>query len=132
VSRLLTPEELKALRAMDPYIPAPTERFHIVVDAGHTDLSLEEVAALVPGSVIPLDRKAGQPVEIVANAVTVAFGKLVEVRGRVAVRVLSVGPQAISVGPQSTHQPHPTPETKAKHRTQAKPGRPAKPRRGKS
>ena len=124
MSRLLTPEELKALRAMDPYIPAPTERFHIVVDAGHTDLSLEEVAALVPGSVIPLDRKAGQPVEIVANAVTVAFGKLVEVRGRVAVRVLSVGPHST--------QPHPSPETKAKHRTQAKPGRPAKPRRGNS
>ena len=98
MSRLLTPEELKALRAVDPYIPAPTERFHIVVDAGHTDLSPEEVAALTPGSVIPLDRKVGHPVEIVANAVTVARGELVEVRGRVAVRVLSLE------HPQQSHE----------------------------
>ena len=98
MSRLLTPEELKALRAADPYIPAPTERFHIVVDAGHTDLAPEEVAALAPGSVIPLDRKVGHPVEIVANAVTVARGELVEVRGRVAVRVLSLE------HPQQSHE----------------------------
>ena len=98
MSRLLTPEELKALRAVDPYIPAPTERFHIVVDAGHTDLAPEEVAALAPGSVIPLDRKVGHPVEIVANAVTVARGELVEVRGRVAVRVLSLE------HPQQSHE----------------------------
>ena len=98
MSRLLTPEELKALRAADPYIPAPTERFHIVVDAGHADLAPEEVAALAPGSVIPLDRKVGHPVEIVANAVTVARGELVEVRGRVAVRVLSLE------HPQQSHE----------------------------
>ena len=118
MSRLLTPEELKALRAVDPYIPAPTERFHIVVDAGHTDLPPEEVAALAPGSVIPLDRKAGQPVEIVANAVTVAFGELVEVRGRVAVRVLSL--ERPQYGDRTASE------------SQTKPGRPAKPRRGKS
>ena len=103
MSRLLTPEELKALRAADPYIPAPTERFHIVVDAGHTDLAPEEVAALAPGSVIPLDRKVGHPVEIVANAVTVARGELVEVRGRVAVRVLSLEHPQPSQEAATTH-----------------------------
>jgi len=126
VSRLLTPEELKALRAVDPYIPAPTERFHIVVDAGHTDLPPEEVAALAPGSVIPLDRKAGQPVEIVANAVTVAHGELVEVRGQVAVRVLSLE------RPQTPHATQTTSATQTTHETRTTPGRPAKPRRGKS
>ena len=126
MSRLLTPEELKALRAVDPYIPAPTERFHIVVDAGHTDLSPEEVAALAPGSVIPLDRKAKQPVEIVANAVTVAHGELVEVRGRVAVRVLSLERPHSAHEAQTTHEADPT------HETRTTPGRPAKPRRGKS
>lgn len=90
MSRVLTPEEIQALRAADPYIPAPRERFHIVVDAGHADLTSDEIAALEPGSVIPLDRASGQPVEIVANAVTVARGVLVEIGGRAAVRVLSL------------------------------------------
>jgi hypothetical protein len=113
VSRLLTPEELKALLATGPYIPAPTERFHVVVDAGHADLAPEEVAALAPGSVIPLDRRVGHPVEIVANAVTVARGDLVEIDGRIAVRV------------RSMEHPHPTPGTRATPETSATPGKPA-------
>ena len=90
MSRLLTPEELKALLAAEPYVPAPMERFHIVVDAGHADLTHQELQALAPGSVILLNRKAGHPVEIVANAVTVARGELVETGGRAGVRVLSL------------------------------------------
>lgn len=90
MSRLLTPEEIKALLGAEPYVPAPRERFHIVIDAGHADLTPEEVEGLEPGSMIPLDRKHGEPVEIVANAVTVARGELVEVGGRMAVRVLSL------------------------------------------
>lgn len=90
MSRLLTPEEIEALRGAEPYIPAPRERFHIVIDAGHADLTHEELSNLEPGTTIPLDRKQGEPVEIVANAVTVARGELVEVGGRMAVRVLSL------------------------------------------
>jgi hypothetical protein len=101
VSRLLTREEIEALRAEAPYIPAPQERYHIVVDAGHADLTPEETAALAPGSVIPLDRAADAPVEIVANATTVARGKLITVDGRAAVRVISLA------GPPRTASPTP-------------------------
>ena len=90
MSRLLTKEEIEALLADTPYVPAPRERFHVVVDAGHADLTPEEIDRLQPGDVIPLDRSAGHPVEIVANAVTVARGALVDVEGRAAVRVLSL------------------------------------------
>jgi len=90
MSRLLTKEEIEALLAETPYIPAPRERFHVVVDAGHADLTPEEVDRLQPGDLIQLDRAAGHPVEIVANAVTVARGVLVDVEGRAAVRVLSL------------------------------------------
>jgi flagellar motor switch protein FliM len=86
----LTPEEIAALTAEVPYVPAPVERFRVLVDAGHTDMTPGEVSALKPGDVIPLSRAAGEPMEIVANAVTVALGELVEVRGRAAVRVVSV------------------------------------------
>lgn len=90
MSRLLTKQEIEALRADPPHIPAPRERFHIVIDAGHAELTPEEVAALAPGLVIPLDRTGDAPVEIVANAVTVAEGTLVTVGGRAAVRVTAL------------------------------------------
>lgn len=90
MSRILSPEEVEALRAAEPYVPAPKERFHIVVDAGHAELAPDEVAALEPGVVIPLDRKIGDPVEIVANAVAVARGVLVHIDGRAAVRIVSL------------------------------------------
>lgn len=90
MSRLLTPEEIAALTAEVPYIPAPVERFRVVVDAGHADMTPGEVSAIKPGDVIPLSRAAGDPMEIVANAVTVAWGVLVAVGGRAAVRVVTV------------------------------------------
>ena len=90
MSRLLTPEEIQALRADLPFIPAPREHLHIVVDAGHADLLPEQVDDLKPGDVVLLDRHANGVVEIVANAVTVAYGTLVDVEGRAAVRVVSL------------------------------------------
>lgn len=87
MARLLTPEEIEALTAERPFIPAPRERYRIVVEAGQTELTPEEVAALRPGSVVPLTRAADGPVEIVANAVVVATGTLVDLDGRAAVRV---------------------------------------------
>lgn len=90
MSRLLTPEEIEALRADLPFVPAPREHLHIVVDAGHADLLPEQVDDIKPGDVVLLDRHANGVVEIVANAVTVAYGTLVEVEGRAAVRVTSL------------------------------------------
>lgn len=92
MSRLLTPEEIEALRADLPFIPSPRERFHIVVDAGHADLEPEQVEDMKPGDVIALDRHVEGVVEIVANAVTVAYGTLVDLDGRAAVRVVSLSP----------------------------------------
>lgn len=90
MSRLLTPQEIEALRADLTFVPAPREHLHIVVDAGHADLLPEQVDDLKPGDVVLLDRHASGVVEIVANAVTVAYGTLVEAEGRAAVRVTSL------------------------------------------
>jgi len=98
MSRLLTPEELAALLEQGPYVPAPVERLHIVVDAGFTDLTPEEVNALKPGDVLPLSHAAGDPVEIVANGVTVAMGTLINAGGRAAVRVVSLTRRAMAPG----------------------------------
>lgn len=90
MSRLLTPEEIAALRADAPYVPAPRERYHLVIDAGHTDLSPEALEALRAGDVIPLTRAALSPVEVVANGTTVAYAELIAIEGRAAVRVIAL------------------------------------------
>jgi flagellar motor switch/type III secretory pathway protein FliN len=101
MSRLLSPEELEALRTAEPYVPAPTERYHVVAEAGHADLTPEEVAALAPGSLIALDRRPEDPVEIVANATPVARGVLVNVNGRVCVRVMALAASRTETGRKS-------------------------------
>ena len=93
MTRLLTPEEIAALRAEVPYVPAPRERFHVVVDAGQTDLTPEELDALRVGDVIALTRAANGPVEIVANGATVAYGELTAIGGRAGVRVTALARQ---------------------------------------
>ena len=91
MSRLLTPDEVAALRAADePFVPAPTETFTVTVEAGTMALSPEAVASLEPGSVFPV--RAARPglVEIVANAVVVGYGRLEQHDGNLAVRVVSL------------------------------------------
>jgi flagellar motor switch protein FliM len=88
MARLLTREEIEALRGVEPHIPAPVERYRVSVEAGSTQLSPEQIRRLTPGDLIPLERRAGEPVEILANAVPVALGELVLVDGLQAVRVL--------------------------------------------
>lgn len=90
MSRVLTSEEIEALRANPPYIPTPRERFRVSVEAGSTELEPGQIAALKPGDVIPLERRVGEPVEILANAVPVALGELITQRGLAAVRVVRV------------------------------------------
>ena len=90
MSRLLTPAEIEALRAADPFVPAPTETFLVTAEVGTAALPPESIASLQPGSVIPL--RAAKPglVEIVANATVIGYGRLEEGRGGLSVRVVSL------------------------------------------
>jgi len=90
MSRLLTPQELEALLQAGPVVSAPVERVHIVVEAGRTDLPFAELEQMRPGALLPLNGAAGDPVEIIANGTTVAYGQLVTERGRACVRVTAL------------------------------------------
>jgi hypothetical protein len=90
VSRLLTPAEIEALRAVDSFVPAPTETFRVSVEAGSTEIAPEAVASLEPGVVLPLSVAVPGLVEIVANAVVVAYGRLEERDGGLSVRVMQL------------------------------------------
>jgi hypothetical protein len=101
VSRLLTPAEIEALRAADSFVPAPSETFHVTVEAGTAALEPAAVAALEPGSLIPIRTAKPGLVEIVANGFVVAYGRLEESDGALSVRVMQLAPRGGATGAEA-------------------------------
>ena len=91
MSRLLTPAEIEALRAVeDPFVPAPTETYLVTAELGTADLTPNAVASLEPGSVVPLRSEKLGLVTLVANAVVVGYGRVEEHDGALSIRVVSL------------------------------------------
>jgi len=53
---------------------------------------LSALRRLEPGSVIPLDTPVGEPTHLVAGGAVIGAGEIVEVKGRLALRLTRVGP----------------------------------------
>lgn len=64
----------------------------MVFVAGEMEIPLRELHALAPGYVFDLGHPVDRHVEIRANGRTVGTGELVDIDGRVGVRVLSLLP----------------------------------------
>ncbi|MHB0868161.1 MAG: flagellar motor switch protein FliN [Chloroflexota bacterium] len=62
----------------------------ISVVLGRTTMSIRDVLTLGPGSVVELDKMAGEPVDIVANDKLVARGEVVVVDENFGVRVTDI------------------------------------------
>jgi len=62
----------------------------ISVEVGRTEMSLEEVLELVPGSVIALDKKSEEPVDLRVNGKLVARGEVVLVDDTYGLRITQV------------------------------------------
>jgi flagellar motor switch protein FliN/FliY len=62
----------------------------IAVEVGRTQLTLEEVLKLVPGSVIALDKKAEEPVDLRVNGKLVARGEVVLVDDSYGLRITQI------------------------------------------
>ena len=62
----------------------------IAVEVGRTQMSLEEVLRLVPGSVIALDKKAEEPVDLRVNGKLVARGEVVLVDDQYGLRITQI------------------------------------------
>jgi flagellar motor switch protein FliN/FliY len=65
-------------------------QMHVSVELGRTDLTVAEVLGLGPGSVVELDRVAGEPVDILVNDRLIARGEVVVVDENFGVRVVEV------------------------------------------
>lgn len=62
----------------------------VAVEVGRARMSLEEVLRLVPGSVIALDKKSEEPVDLRVNGKLVARGEVVLVDDSYGLRITQV------------------------------------------
>jgi flagellar motor switch protein FliN/FliY len=86
-----------------PLIPMPPEsdstqgidllldvQFEVSVELGRSQMTVRDVLALRSGSVIELDRLAGEPVDILVNGTLIARGEVVVVDEKFGVRITEV------------------------------------------
>lgn len=62
----------------------------VSVELGHASLRIEELLALHTGAVLELDRRAGDPVDVVVNGQLIARGEVVVVDDSFGVRITSI------------------------------------------
>jgi len=62
----------------------------IVIRLGKTEMTLQEIVRLGPGSIIELNKSVEEPVELLVNNKTIATGEIVVVEGNFAFRVSEV------------------------------------------
>jgi flagellar motor switch protein FliN/FliY len=63
----------------------------VTLHFGRTQMLLENALSLRAGSVVELDRRAGEPVDVLVNGRVVARGEAVTVQGSYAIRILEIG-----------------------------------------
>ncbi len=66
-------------------IPLP-----VTVELGRARLAIREILQLGPGSVIPLDRLAGEPVDVLVSGTLVARGEVVVVDENFGIRISEI------------------------------------------
>ncbi len=74
-------------REMHQYLDIPLT---VHSELGRTKISVREVLKLKEGSVIPLDKLVGEPIEIYVNGLLTARGETVVVNERFGIRVTDV------------------------------------------
>jgi flagellar motor switch protein FliN/FliY len=80
-------------------LQAPQERrlellldvpLHVTVELGRTRMTIQELLSLGPGSVVELDKVAGEPLDIVVNDRLVARGEAVVVNDKFGIRITDI------------------------------------------
>lgn len=70
---------------------------HIEVELGRTKMPIADILSLTHGSIVELDRLAGEPLDILVNGKLIARGEAVIVNEKLSVRITEiVEPIAIS------------------------------------
>jgi flagellar motor switch protein FliN/FliY len=80
-------EKIGEPRRLDMLLDLPLD---VSVELGRTRMSIQELLALAPGSVIELDKSAGDPVELYINDRPIAKGEVVIIDENFGVRLTSI------------------------------------------
>ncbi|MEC8496407.1 MAG: flagellar motor switch protein FliN [Planctomycetota bacterium] len=72
---------------MDALLEVPVR---VTVRVGRASLSLGELVKLGPGSLVPLDREAHEPADVLVNGKVIAQGEIVTIDNTYGVRITSV------------------------------------------
>lgn len=65
-------------------------RLTLTLEVGRAKITVRELLALTPGSVVELDRQAGEPLDLYVNGILVARGEVVVVNERFGLRLTEV------------------------------------------
>ena len=90
----MDPNETPAAAKDNP----PTRRLELLLDVplelsvelGRTRMSIQELLSLGPGSVVELDKVAGEPLDILVNDRLVARGEAVVVNDKFGIRITDI------------------------------------------
>jgi flagellar motor switch protein FliN/FliY len=76
-----------ATRRLELLLDVPLE---LSVELGRTRMSIQELLSLGPGSVVELDKVAGEPLDILVNDRLVARGEAVVVNDKFGIRITDI------------------------------------------
>lgn len=77
----------RSARRLDLLLDVPLD---LTVELGRSRMSIQDLLALGPGSVIELDKVAGEPLDILVNNRLIARGEAVVVNDKFGVRITDI------------------------------------------
>ena len=80
-----SPDQAAVAEGMLPNITLP-----VIVALGRSYMSIKEILKLRPGQILELNKNPNEPVDLVVNGKVVARGELVDVEGRLAIRLIKI------------------------------------------
>jgi flagellar motor switch protein FliN len=91
--------ETPTLQELGPAAPGPSGSdlslvldvpVELAVEIGRTTMTIRQTMALAPGSVVVLDRMAGEPVDLLVNGKRIARGEVVAIDEEFGLRITEV------------------------------------------
>jgi flagellar motor switch protein FliN/FliY len=87
MSEAAAPEAEVSTRRLDLLLDVPLD---VTVELGRSRMTIQDLLGLTPGSVIELDKIAGEPLDIVVNDRLIARGEAVVINDKFGIRITDI------------------------------------------